>query len=185
MKNYLQSLKFFSETEIDDFLERGKVLHLQKGDFLLREGVICREVGFIQSGFVRSFYYNSIAEEVTYCFGFPDSFIADYASFVTQAPAKESIQAMSDVTMQVFSYKDIKEFEEHNNWLRFFKLLAEQEFIRIENRFFSQMKETAEYRYKKLVAENPEFLQQIPLNYLASYLGISQRHLTRIRKNII
>lgn len=185
MKAYLQSLHLFSEEEIEEFLNKGIEKHFSKGSFFLKEGSISQEVGFIKNGFVRSFYYNSEEEEVTYCFGFPQSFITDYASFVTQNPAKENIQAMSDVEILVFAKKDIIDFEQRNNWLRFFKLLAEQEFIRIENRFFSQIKETAEYRYKKLIAENPDFLQQIPLNYLASYLGISQRHLTRIRKNII
>ena len=184
MKSYLQSLDLFSEEEIDEFLSKGTLKKFSKGSFFLKEGGISQDVGFIEKGFMRSFYYNSVEEEVTYCFGFPQSYIADYASFITQEPAKESIQAMSDVEILVFSKNDISAFEQRNNWLRFFKLLADQEFIRIENRFFSQMKESAEYRYKKLIAENPEFLQQIPLNYLASYLGISQRHLTRIRKNI-
>lgn len=184
MKSFLRAFGLFSDEEIDAFLDKGRSKKLRKGDTLLREGTVCHEVSFIQSGFFRSFYYNSQGEEVTHCFSFAQSLIADYASFVTQQTAKETIEAMTAAEVLTFKRSDLLEMEANPNWLRFFKLLAEGEFVRLEARFFSQMKESAESRYLKLVSENPEYLRLIPLNHLASYLGITQRHLTRIRKKL-
>ena len=67
-----------------------------------------------------------------------------------------------------------------NNWLRLTKTLAEQEYLKKEQRVFL-LKESAEQRYKDLLHHHPEYLRQIPLQHLASYLGITQRHLSRIR----
>lgn len=66
----------------------------------------------------------------------------------------------------------------------FLKLIAEQQYLELENRVFQLQKETALQRYTSLLNNHPEFVQEIPLQYLASYLGITQRHLSRIRKQI-
>ncbi|MEO0334198.1 MAG: Crp/Fnr family transcriptional regulator, partial [Bacteroidota bacterium] len=71
------------------------------------------------------------------------------------------------------------------NWLWLFKHLAEQEYIKMEKRIFLLQQESAEKRYEDLLKNRPNYLHTIPLNYLASYLGISQRHLSRIRRSIL
>jgi CRP-like cAMP-binding protein len=70
------------------------------------------------------------------------------------------------------------------NWIRFLKFIAEQEYINMEKRILILQKEGAEKRYEDLLTNQPEYLQLIPLNYLSSYLGFTQRHLSRIRKSL-
>ena len=137
------------------------------------------------SGLFRSFYYSSSEEEVTYCFTFSNSFVSAYSSFLSQTKTAENIQALTDIELLTISRDDIFKLERSStNWLRFFKFIAEQEYIKMEKRIFILQKESAEKRYQDLIRNQPEYLQVIPLNYLSSYLGITQRYLSRIRKSI-
>ena len=183
MRKYLKSFNILSNDEIDSF--ETKVIHknLKKGDFFIQEDNTCKEVAFVISGLFRSFYYSSSKEEVTYCFTFSNSFVSAYSSFLSQTKTVENIQALTAIELLTISRDEILKLENSNtNWLKFFKFIAEQEYIKMEKRIFILQKESAEKRYQDLLTNDPEYLQLIPLNYLSSYLGITQRHLSRIRK---
>lgn len=185
IKEYLKSFHLLTDDDIDLLIQKGKLKKLEKGEFLIKEGTICSEIAFVLTGFFRSFCTNDSGEEITYCFTFSNSFATAYSSFISQTPSFENIQALSEVTLLMVPREVIIELEKTNtNWLNFSKVIAEQEFIKLEQRVLTLLKENAEKRYKDLLETYPEYLQLIPLNYLASYLGITQRHLSRIRKNV-
>ena len=97
----------------------------------------------------------------------------------------ENIQALTRVELLTISRDEILKLENSSaNWLRFSKLIAEQEYIKMEKRTFILQKESAEKRYEDLLTNEPQYLQLIQLSCLSSYLGITQRHLSRIRKLI-
>ncbi len=185
MRNYLKSFGILTNDEIDLFESKVTYKKLKKGDFFIQEGKTCKEIAFVVSGLFRSFYHSSSEEEITYCFTFSNSFVSAYSSFLSQNKTIENIQALSDIEILTISKDEILKLENSStNWLKFFKFIAEQEYIRMEKRIFILQKESAEMRYHDLLTNNPEYLQLIPLNYLSSYLGITQRHLSRIRKAI-
>lgn len=185
MKDYLRSFNILTDEEIDSFEHKVTYRHLKQGEFLITEGKTCQEVAFLASGAFRSYYHSSTQEEITYCFTFSNSFISAYSSFLSQSETSENIQALTDVDLYWVSRDEILKLEESStNWLRLFKLIAEQEYIKMEKRIFLLQKESAEKRYEDLLTNQPELLQQIPLHYLSSYLGITQRHLSRIRKSV-
>ncbi|MDO6739477.1 Crp/Fnr family transcriptional regulator [Wenyingzhuangia sp. 2_MG-2023] len=185
MRNYLQTFDILTEKEIDLFESKVRKKRLRKGDFFIKENRISKEVAFVVSGLFRSFYYSSSEEEVTYCFTFSNSFVSAYSSFLSQTKTIENIQALTDIELLTISREEILILEKSStNWLKFFKLIAEQEYIKMEKRVFLLQKESAEKKYKDLLINQPEYLQSIPLNFLSSYLGITQRHLSRIRKTI-
>lgn len=185
MRNYLQTFDILTEKEIDLFESKVRNKKLRKGDFFIKENRISNEVAFVVSGLFRSFYYSSSEEEVTYCFTFSNSFVSAYSSFLSQTKTIENIQALTDIELLTISREEILILEKSStNWLKFFKLIAEQEYIKMEKRVFLLQKESAEKKYKDLLINQPEYLQSIPLNFLSSYLGITQRHLSRIRKTI-
>lgn len=185
MRKYLEAFDILNKDEIDLFEKQVVSKKIKKGDFFIKEGQICKEVGFVSTGLLRSFYHSSAAEEVTYCFTFSNSFVSAYSSFLSQNSTIENIQALTDVELLTISRNEILKLEQSStNWLKFFKLIAEQEYIKMEKRIFLLQKETAEKRYRDLLANQPEYLKLIPLNLLSSYLGITQRHLSRIRKSI-
>jgi CRP-like cAMP-binding protein len=185
MKAYLESFNILTKDEIDFFESKVRYKHLAKGDFFMAEGKVCREVAFVKSGIFRSYYHSSSGDEITYCFTLSNSFLSAYSSFLTESPTVENIQALTDSELFSISRAEILKLEQSSaNWVKLLKFIAEQEYIKMEKRIFILQKEGAEKRYKDLLTNKPELLQVIPLNYLSSYLGITQRHLSRIRKSI-
>lgn len=185
MKNFLRAFNILTNNEIDLFEKKAIHKKIKKGDFFIKEGQTSKEIGFVISGLFRSFYHSSLEEEVTYCFTFSNTFVSAYSSFLSQEKTAENIEALTDVELLIISREEILKLEESsNNWLKLFKLIAEQEYIKMEKRIFLLQKETAEQRYRDLLTNEHKLLQLIPLNYLSSYLGITQRHLSRIRKLI-
>ncbi len=185
MEHYLRSFNILSEEEIKSFQNNVKSKRIKKGDFFIEEGKTCKHVAFVISGLLRSFYYSSSSEEVTYCFTFSGSFLSAYSSFLSQSKTVENIQALTDVELWTISRDEILKLEESStNWLKLFKFIAEQEYIKMEKRIFILQKESAEKRYADLLNNQPELLQNVPLIYISSYLGITQRHLSRIRRSL-
>jgi CRP-like cAMP-binding protein len=183
MQAFLEQFRIFTPEEISDFLAIGKKRLIKKNEFFIREGMIAKEVGFVLSGALRSFYFSTVSDEVTYCFTFPDTLISAYSSYITGHPTPENIQALIDTEMLVFPADAIKQLvDADTKWLRFAKILAELQYIEMEKRILTLQIEPAEVKYGQLVNEHPEILQMVPLQYIASYLGISQRHLSRLRQ---
>lgn len=185
MEKYLRSFNLLTEQEIALALKAGKCHSLKKGEFLIKEGQVCKEVAFVHSGCLRSFHHNSEGAEITWCFSFPKHFVTAYSSFINQTKTLENIQALTDVELFCIPRADILRFEQTSiNWIRLSRLFAEREFTKLEERVLLLLTEDAKMRYEKLADRHPEYLQNIPLNYLASYLGITQRHLSRIRRSV-
>ncbi|AUP80921.1 Crp/Fnr family transcriptional regulator [Flavivirga eckloniae] len=185
MRDYLKAFNILTDEEIDTFEKKVVLKKINKGDFFIKEGQVSKEVGFVISGLFRSFYHSSSSEEVTYCFIFSNSFVSAYSSFLSQEKTAENIQALTNIELLTISKDEILKLEKSSaNWLRLFKFIAEQEYIKMEKRIFLLQRETAEQRYRDLLNNQPKLLQLIPLNFLSSYLGITQRHLSRIRKLI-
>lgn len=185
IKQYLGSFNILTINEIETFVGLLKTKTLKKDDFYIREGKVCNSLAFVTRGVFRSFYYSSTEEEVTYCFTFENNFVTAYSSFISQEKTAENIQALTDIEMLVINKEQINRLEDQGrNWLLLFKTLAEQEYIKMEKRIFLLQKEDAEIRYQNLLKNRPQYLQLIPLQYLASYLGITQRHLSRLRKSL-
>lgn len=183
MEEYLRSFNLLTELEIELAVNAGSYRTLKKNEYFIREGQVCRQVGFVRSGIFRSFYHNPQGEEITYCFTFEGSFATAYSSFITQQETVENICAITDAELFVIPKSAIEQFEKNSvNWLRLTKMIAEQEFLKMEQRVFTLLKESAENRYAELMEKHPDYLMLIPLNQLASYLGITQRHLSRIRR---
>lgn len=185
LKTYFESLDLLTADEIDAALPLFRMKTLNKSELFIAEGERCTEVGFILSGYCRSFYLSVEGEEVTYCFRFPGEFLAAYSSFITGQGSQENMQAITATELLVISQADVEMLAaNYTNWLRFLKFVAEQQYIELEKRVFQLQRANAKWRYDDLLKHHPEYVRHLPLQYLASYLGITQRHLSRIRKEL-
>lgn len=183
--DYFQSFNLFSKDEIKEFLNLFEFRKVGKNEYFIHEGEPCKEVAFIQSGIFRSFYISEDGKDMTYCFRFPNTMIAAYSSFISGNLSKENMQAITDAELLILKKETVDEWIEDNlNWTKFLKSIAEQEYMELETRFFQLQRDSAAQRYSTLLTNHPDYIQNIPLQYLASYLGITQRHLSRIRKEI-
>lgn len=183
--DFFRSFNLFSESEIEEFLQLFELRKVNKNDYFIHEGERCREVAFIKSGIFRSFYLSDDGKDMTYCFRFPNTLMAAYSSFISGSLSKENMQAINDAELLVLKKESMDAIVQDNlNWTKFLKIIAEQEYLELENRFFQLQRDSASQRYAALLENYPDYIQKIPLQYLASYLGITQRHLSRIRKEV-
>lgn len=184
IRTFLAAFGVLTAQEIEDFVALLVPKTLEKNDFFIQAGQVCREVAFIASGAVRSYYLSDKGEEITYCILFENSFTTAYSSYLTGQPTLENIQATTKTELLYVQKSALEGLGKPNsNWINFQKIIAEQQYIELENRIFLLQKNDAAARYANLMQEHPEYIQQIPLQYLASYLNITQRHLSRIRKD--
>lgn len=185
IRDYFRSFNLFSEKEIEELLPLFEIRKLNKNEYFVQEGERCREVAFINSGIFRSFYTSGDWKDMTYCFKFPNTMIAAYSSFISGCLSKESIQAITEVELLILKKEKMDILVQNAlNWTQFLKIIAEQEYLELERRFFQLQRDSASQRYAALLENYPDYIQKIPLQYLSSYLGITQRHLSRIRKEV-
>ena len=185
LKNMLNSVDILTDSEISNGLNYFEPKSFKKGDILIEAGKICNWMAFVNSGVLRNFYISSKGEEVTYCLTFPNKVISAFSSFMTQKVTFENIHALTNVELLVIRHDQYYELmNSSENWLKFSRFVAEQSYIEMENRLLALQMESAKKRYEDLLVFNPDYLQKVPLKYLASYLGITQRHLSRLRREI-
>jgi CRP-like cAMP-binding protein len=185
LRNMLKSVNILTDSEITNGLRYFEAKSFEKGDFLIEAGKICDWLGFVNTGVLRNFYISSKDEEVTYCLTFPNKVISAFSSFMTQKETFENIHALTNVELLVMHQNQYYELmNSSENWLKFSRFVAEQSYIEMEKRLLALQMESAKKRYEDLLKFNPDYLQKVPLKYLASFLGITQRHLSRIRREI-
>lgn len=183
VRKFLQSFNILTDIEIDDFLQLLSYKIFKKADYYIKEGETCKQIAFVLTGSLRSYYISDKDEQITYCITFPNSLMTAYSSFLTAQPTMENIQAITKTELLIIPKDKFEKLVQQNpNWVYFLKTIAEQQYIELEKRIFQLQKSDASKRYTDLMKNQPEYVQKIPLQYLASYLGISQRHLSRIRK---
>jgi len=173
-----------SKDELHSVLDSFFLMHLPKNQFFATEGQICRYFCFIESGILQHSIEVSGEEKTTYL-GLKNSCTTALNSFKNRVPCRKSIRALCDCQLWVLDYKTFDELIKGNTGFRrfYFNLIENQIFL-IDDYRIDLLTLTPEERYKKLLFNEPKFLQQVPLHYLASFLGISSRHMSRIRKNI-
>ncbi|GGG07902.1 Crp/Fnr family transcriptional regulator [Pontibacter amylolyticus] len=160
-------------------------VELPKNAFLVREGMVCNKLYFLEQGCLRGYYNNLDGKEVTYWFGFENNFITSFYSFISRKPGIENIQTLEDSTLWGISSEALHQlFDQHHDLERLVRIINEQYYIRLEERLMAMQFKTARERYEQLLETSPHILQRIPLGQIASYLGISQETLSRIRSQV-
>lgn len=146
---------------------------------------VCTKALFTDRGYFRFYHLDSFGNEITSDFYFAPNFITSYTSFITGEPSFVNVQAMVDMEVLEFQKSDMNDlYQRYPNIERMGRLIAESVAITSERHLFLLLNQTAEVRYKTLLERNPEYVNTIPLQYIASYLGITKETLSRMRKLI-
>lgn len=157
-------------------------LPLKKNDFFVREGEICPYFCYIESGILQHAIEVDGEEKTTYL-ALRNSVTSSLNSFLFGTPSRKNIKAISDCDLWVVDLKTFRNLIDNNvAFHKFYYNLIEKQLCLIDDYRIDLLTLTPEERYKKLLATEPNLLQQVPLHYLASFLGISSRHMSRIRK---
>lgn len=170
-----------AEEKLVDALER-KII--AKNELLLTEGQVCRHLYFLEKGALRG-YYNVDGKEITHWFGFENDFVTSFFSFTTGKPSVENIQLLEGSILWCISKNKLTNlFNEYHEIERLVRIAYEKYYIRLEERFVNAHFKTAKELYENLLQETPHIIEKVSLGYIASYLGISQETLSRIRNQL-
>ncbi|WP_158961778.1 Crp/Fnr family transcriptional regulator [Myroides fluvii] len=159
-------------------------LHLPKGHIILQADRIEHHIYFIKQGVVRAFSTHDEGE-ITFWFGEEGSTILSMKNYVEKQKSYENIELLVDCKLYQVNVNELSQhYLTDIHIANFGRKLAEKELMRVEKRIISRSLLSATERYKELITNYPTIIQRVPLKHIASYLGITQVSLSRIRKDV-
>lgn len=183
--NYLLQFGQLNQQQIDLISNKTKIVELKKDTYFSEAGKIPKQVAFVESGILRVCYYSNKGEEITKYFIDENNFAVDLNSFSSQIPSSEYIQAITDCTLIVFSSEALKDLSlTIIGWDIIINKITSKSLLEKVNRISPMLTEDAKSRYLNFLDKFPHLANRIPLSLLASYIGITQSSLSRIRKNL-
>jgi len=186
LKKYFDDIKPIRQKDWDFFASKLKEKLYVKKEILMQAGKIENFISFIQTGKTRLYIPGEEEDkEITFGFSFSGEFISAYDSFLSRTPSQYQIEALSDTRIWRISYEDLQEIYQNTFDGNFIgRIIAEKLLLIKSKRELSLLYETAEERYLNLFKERPNLFKEIPLKYIASYIGVTPQALSRIRKRI-
>lgn len=173
-----------SEEEIEALSSCVKLQKLDKNVCFIDEGEIANYIAYVRSGYLRV-HFNKEGDEITRDISSVNSFVTALTSFITKKPSFEIVSTITDCELLLISREDLNYlYQTYNKWQMIGRRVVEEMFVRSQKRIYSLLTRTAEERYMKLFTDKPDMLQNVPLQYIASYLGITSQSLSRLRRNI-
>jgi CRP-like cAMP-binding protein len=184
IKNYIIEQGIHLSNDCKNALSQFSIKKMKKGDFLIKEGKVASQIGFIVSGKIMH-YYNIDGKEITRWVSIQNNFVTALISFINSSKSLENLICIEDVEIILY---DKHYFQ---NTLMLFKEIEllwkqtlENNIIGYEHRVYQLITTKAEKRYLNFRKTYPWFEKEIPQKYIASMLGIEPRHLSRIRKKL-
>ncbi|MBO0933503.1 Crp/Fnr family transcriptional regulator [Fibrella aquatilis] len=158
---------------------------ISRNTIIEEENKVPKYLYFINAGYMRLFYYDDNGYEQTSFFGSPNGFIASFNALINQTKSTENVECITDCDLLRISYTNTKELIGKSEVFRDFSLaMIQQALSAPDYRAKDLATLSAEQRYKKMLDSQPQLVQNIPLLYIASFLGIKPQSLSRIRKQI-
>lgn len=184
IREYFEQIVNISNSDWALFSSKLERSDYPKKAILLKVGQTEKHLSFIEKGSIR-FYRPQLENDSTFGFCFENQFVSAYDSFLTQKPCVYHLQTLTETTLWRISYKDLQEiYAKSDIGNTIGRLTAENLFLIKSEREQSLLNETAEERYLSLIKTRPHLIREIPLKYLASYIGITPQALSRIRRRI-
>jgi CRP-like cAMP-binding protein len=182
-------IKFFLSTTLVSFQKAEEIStyfsekEMRRNDFFLKEGKVSNEYLFLENGFMRSFAFDTDGNDVTTNFYANNDVVFEVSSFFNRTISRENIQALTDCTGWYITYDELNMlFHMLPEFRAFGRHILVKGFTSLKIRMLSMITETAEERYGRLIKNNPEIFQFAALKHIASYLGVTDTSLSRIRK---
>jgi CRP-like cAMP-binding protein len=181
--SFLQSTALLTVEQAEAIAAEFSYLHLGKHDLLLEAGRVSNDYLFLDAGLVRAFAYDTAGHDVTTGFYGPGEIVFEVASFFRRMPSQEYLQALTDCTGWRITFAQLNAlFHGRPEFREFGRAVLVRGFAALKTRMLSTITEPAAARYESLLRASPELAQHAPLKHIASYLGITDTSLSRIRK---
>lgn len=179
----IKSMIEISDSELDDFLNGCFTKKFKRNEILTRPGIVPNEVFFINQGLIRVVVNDNEGNENSLHFALENQFIADYSAFLLKQPSLYTLQTEEETDTVVmpraaieWGYKNLKQGD------RLGRLIAEFYFIYQDNRWRNLYARTPKERYDSITEIFPNIHNRVPQHMIASYLGVTPVHLSRLKK---
>lgn len=185
IRNYIETITDVNDTDWNFFSSKLNRRTFTKKTIITQIGETENYISFIEEGIIRLLIPNETDDDITFGFSFENEFISSYDSFLTQTPSIYQLETLADTSLLSITYSDLQEVYKQTKIGNLIgRLVAERLFFLKSKRTHSLLTDTAEKRYLNLFTERPNLIKEIPLKYIASYIGVTPQSLSRIRKNI-
>jgi CRP-like cAMP-binding protein len=186
LKNFILSNYQCPQDILQQILNSFVDITISKGEYFLKEGQVSNTYMFLHEGFMRAYTYDLDANDITTNFYKQNQLVFEVSSFFKRDRSKENIQALTDCTGYALTYEELNNlFHAMPQFREFGRMILVKGFVALKERTLSLINESAEQRYANLLTNNPEIFQYAPLKTIASYLGITDTSLSRIRREFV
>ncbi|WP_310397151.1 Crp/Fnr family transcriptional regulator [Hymenobacter sp.] len=183
LQQYLTSLALLSEADVHYSLAAFSPISIKKGNFLVRQGEVCDQAAFIVIGGVKSFSSDKTGNENIICFRFENEFTTSFESYFFRRPSPKSIQAIEAcVLLRITPARLRNLLERIPAWDIILQELVRQELIAREKYLLAYHNKPAREKYLLSLQQAPDLVRRVRAADLASYLGITERTLTRAKQ---
>ncbi|SOC79744.1 cAMP-binding domain of CRP or a regulatory subunit of cAMP-dependent protein kinases [Salinimicrobium sediminis] len=181
---FLKQVVDFSSEELEDIVSHFEKESVQKNEILVREGQICSKLYFIEKGVGRSYYLKEDGMEITQWFFIDGKIMSSIESFFQQVPSIYYLEMLEDSVIYSITRERLDMlFARYHNMEKFGRLLSTEMLTRVVNKLNALQFQTARERYEYMLKEFPDISTRVSLGFIASYLGMTQETLSRIRRN--
>lgn len=189
-KKFIQQHQQLGSIEWKIFEARLSIKQFKTGEIVLHQGDICEELYFIDSGLARAFIIDEDGKDYTWSIFFNDEnaqmsnlFVTDYDSFLHQKGSSMQIEAIEDTTLITAKYQDVQfVYNKLKKGERFGRLMAEEAYGYLHSQIISRQTKSAKERFDDFVSCTPYLLDKVPQYHIATFLGITPQHLSRLKK---
>lgn len=182
--SYLKTISGYRNGEFDLALPFIQVRVLKRNEFFVERDKTCKHFAFVADGILRAYSLYDGVENTT-CLCSDNTFATSTISFITQTPSNVSIQALEEVTLVLISHENLNHLYSISPfWEKVGRVVAEREYIELQQSGWRNGPIPAHDKYLTLLKENPGIVNRVPLQYIASYIGVTPETLSRIRKKI-
>lgn len=184
LKKSIQEHASLSDEEWEMCKNNFRPKRMLKRQFLLQEGDVCRELAFVEKGSLYSYTVDSSGNKHVIRFAFDGWWMANLHSFFTENPTRLNIEVLEESELLVLNRKNHEKLlEEIPAYERYHRIILQNAYVALQQRVENALGLTADEKYVRLIEQNPEFMNRVPLNLVASYLGMSPETLSRVRGN--
>ncbi|MEO1030983.1 Crp/Fnr family transcriptional regulator [Winogradskyella sp.] len=183
--NFILNVVDISKQDAQDIVKRFKPIALKEKEFLLQEQEFSDAYLYLEKGVMRTFLYDLKGNEITIDFFTDNSIVFEVNSFFNRVRSEANIQAITDCYGYTVTYDELNTLFHNKPAFRDFgRALLVKKFSTSQKRNFGLINKTAIQRYQNLMASQPQIFQYSPLKYIASYLGVTDSTLSRLRKKM-
>jgi CRP/FNR family transcriptional regulator, anaerobic regulatory protein len=188
MQNLITDIKAtieVSDIDLEKIIGQFHTKTFNKSDIIPSIRKTSNHMQFIQNGLVRVYTIDKQAKEITIQIGIENMWINDLYSYITQSPSENHIEVLESTTILQIHRNDLESlFKEVPAMESFIRLKLEQSYVRLHNRVFNQLNNSAEERYLEFRNKYGQIENRVPQYLIASYLNISPEHLSKVRKHL-